>query len=286
MAAAAAATNRLSSRKLTGRLVQYLALGLVTVIVLTPIVLMVFGGLKTRGELATRPYAIPNPPHWENYGRILGDPTFWRMLGNSLIVMLTTAALVLAVSSLAAFVFSRLVFRGREALLNFFTLGLLFPLIVAILPVYILLRQLNLLDNLWGVVLPQVAFGLASNIIILRGFFRAIPGELQDAAYMDGCSDFGFFWRVLLPLARPALAAVAALVMIASWNELFLPLIVLNHDSLWTLPLGTMQFMGQYGADQALISAFVTLSMIPTILFYLLAERQIVAGLTAGAIKG
>ena len=286
MAAVAAPANGLSSRKLTGRLVQYLALGLVTVIVLTPIVLMVFGGLKTRGELATRPYAIPNPPHWENYGHILADPSFWRMLGNSLIVMLTTAALVLAVSSLAAFVFSRLVFRGREALLNFFTLGLLFPLIVAILPVYILLRQLNLLDNLWGVVLPQVAFGLASNIIILRGFFRAIPGELQDAAYMDGCSDFGFFWRVLLPLARPALAAVAALVMIASWNELFLPLIVLNHDSLWTLPLGTMQFMGQYGADQARISAFVTLSMIPTILFYLLAERQIVAGLTAGALKG
>jgi len=287
MAAAAVVLGRARpARRLTARLVQYLALALVTVIVLTPIVLMVFGGLKTRGELATRPYAIPNPPHWENYSRILGDPTFWRMLGNSLLVMLATAALVLTVSSLAAFVFSRLVFRGRELLLNFFTLGLLFPLIVAILPVYILLRQLGLLDNLWGVVLPQVAFGLASNIIILRGFFRAIPGELQDAAYIDGCSDFGFFWRVLLPLARPALAAVAALVMIASWNELFLPLIVLNHDTLWTLPLGTMQFMGQYGADQALISAFVTLSMIPTILFYLLAERQIVAGLTAGALKG
>ena len=284
--AAAAPARAFSSRKATSRLVQYLALALVTLIVLTPIVLLVFGGLKTRGELATRPYAIPNPPHWENYGRILGDPTFWRMLGNSLLVMLATAALVLTVSSLAAFVFSRLVFRGRELLLNFFTLGLLFPLIVAILPVYILLRQLGLLDNLWGVVLPQVAFGLASNIIILRGFFRAIPGELQDAAYIDGCSDFGFFIRVLLPLARPALAAVAALVMIASWNELFLPLIVLNHDTLWTLPLGTMQFMGQYGADQALISAFVTLSMIPTILFYLLAERQIVAGLTAGALKG
>jgi raffinose/stachyose/melibiose transport system permease protein len=274
------------SRKAAAATLQYAALAVIVVIVLTPIVLLVFAGLKTRGELATRPYSVPNPAHWENYVRILSDPTFWRMLGNSLIVMLATAALVLSVSSLAAFVFSRLRFRGRELLLNFFTLGLLFPLIVAILPVYIVLRQMGLLDNLWGVILPQVAFGLAGNIIILRGFFRAIPAELQDAAYIDGCSDFGFFWRILLPLARPALAAVAALVMIASWNELFLPLIVLNHDSLWTLPLGTMQFMGQYGQDQALISAFVTLSMIPTILFYLLAERQIVAGLTAGAVKG
>jgi raffinose/stachyose/melibiose transport system permease protein len=110
--------------------------------------------------------------------------------------------------------------------------------------------------------------------------------ELQDAAYVDGCTAFGFFWRVLLPLARPALGAVAALVMIYSWNEVFLPLLVMDKDTLWTLPLGTMQFRGQYGQDWALVMAFVTLTMIPTFVFYLLAERQIVSGLTAGAVKG
>ena len=276
----------LRSRRVAPRATQYVVLIVFVLVILTPIVLLVFGGLKTRGELATQPYTFPNPVHWENYVQILAASSFWQMLRNSLFVMLLTAVLVLCVSSLAAFVFSRLRFRGRDGLFNFFTLGLLFPLIVAILPVYILLRQLGLLDNLWGVILPQVAFGLAGNIVILRGFFRAIPAELQDAAYIDGCTDLDFFWRILLPLARPALAAVAALVMIASWNELFLPLIVLNRDALYTLPLGTMQFMGQYGQDQALIQAFVTLSMIPTILFYLLAERQIVAGLTAGALKG
>jgi raffinose/stachyose/melibiose transport system permease protein len=160
------------------------------------------------------------------------------------------------------------------------------PINVAILPVYFVLRQMHLVDNIWAVVLVQTAFLLSGNILILRGFFSAIPTELQDAAYIDGCTAFDFFWRVLLPLARPALAAVAALTMIISWNDLLVPLIVLNNDKLWTLPLGTMQFQGQYGQDLSLVSAFVALSAIPTIIFYLIAERQIVSGLTAGAVKG
>jgi raffinose/stachyose/melibiose transport system permease protein len=157
---------------------------------------------------------------------------------------------------------------------------------VAILPVYFVLRQLHLIDSLWGVILVQTAFQISGNIMILRGFFTAIPSELQDAAYIDGCTAFDFFWRILLPLARPALAAVAALTMILSWNDLLVPLIVLNSDKLWTLPLGTMQFQGQYGQDLSLVSAFVALSALPTLIFYLIAERQIVSGLTAGAVKG
>jgi len=114
----------------------------------------------------------------------------------------------------------------------------------------------------------------------------AIPVELQDAALIDGCSTIGFFWRILMPLSRPALSAVAALTMIISWNDLLVPLVVLDKDSLWTLPLGTMQFQGQYGQDLALVAAFLTLSAIPALIFYFFAERQIVSGLTAGALKG
>jgi raffinose/stachyose/melibiose transport system permease protein len=165
------------------------------------------------------------------------------------------------------------------------------PIPVAILPVYLALRLLDnlglpVLDNLLGVILVQIAFALSGNIMILRGFFTAIPSELQDAAYIDGCTAFDFFWRILLPLAKPALASVAALTMIASWNDLLVPLVIINSDKLWTLPLGTMQFQGQYGQDLSLVSAFVALSAIPTIIFYLVAERQIVSGLTAGAVKG
>ena len=267
------------------RFFQYLVLTIVALIILVPIVIMVFGALKTRGEMFTHPYTLPIPPHWENFGVILKTPSFWLLLRNSVIVMVLSTAGVLAVCSLAAFVFARMQFRGKDLAFNVLTLGLMFPITVAIMPVYLVIRQMQLIDTLLAVILVQTTFGISMNTLILRGFFQSIPMELQDAASMDGCSTLEFFWFILLPLARPALAAVGALTMIVSWNDLLTPLVLLNSDKLWTLPLGTMQFQGQYSADLALTSAFVTLSALPAILFYLVAERQIVSGLTAGAIK-
>jgi raffinose/stachyose/melibiose transport system permease protein len=274
--------------KFSQRFFQYFVLIAVVVIVFIPIIMLVFGALKTRGELMSSPYTLPMPPRWENIISILTTPrySFWPMLLNSLMVMIATTTGVLVLCSLAAFVFARLEFRLKGIAFQLFTLGLMFPINIAILPVYFVLRQLNLIDNLWGVIIVQTAFQLSGNIMILRGFFAAIPAELQDAAYVDGCTAFDFFWRILLPLAKPALAAVAALTMIMSWNDLLVPLVVINSDKLWPLPLGTMQFQGQYGQDLALVSAFVLLSALPTIVFYLFAERQIVSGLTAGAVKG
>jgi raffinose/stachyose/melibiose transport system permease protein len=279
------------SQKAISRFFQYLILILGVIAIVVPVVILIFGSLKTTGEMYSHPYTIPNPPHWENLKGILTTPMFWNMLRNSLIVMVGTTTGVIFVCGLAAFVFARLEFRGKNWLFNLFTLGLMFPINVAILPVYFVLRQMNemgikMIDSLWGVVFVQLAFQISGNIMILRGFFTAIPSELQDAAYIDGCNNFDFFWRILLPLAKPALAAVGALTMIMSWNDLLVPLVVLNSNNLWTLPLGTMQFQGQYGQDLALVSAFVALSAIPTIVFYMFAERQIVSGLTAGAIKG
>lgn len=277
-----------NTQKLIHRFFQYFILSAVVVLVFIPIVILAFGALKTRGELLSHPYSLPNPPRWENIISIVQNSSysFWPMLRNSLAVMLATTAGVVVICSLAAFVFARMDFRGKTWTFNLFTLGLMFPINIAILPVYFVLRQLDLIDNLWGVIVVQTAFQLSGNILILRGFFTAIPSELQDAAYIDGCTAFDFFWRILLPLAKPALSAVAALTMIMSWNDLLVPLIVINTDKLWTLPLGTMQFQGQYGQDWALVSAFVALSALPTIIFYIFAERQIVSGLTAGAVKG
>jgi raffinose/stachyose/melibiose transport system permease protein len=273
-------------RKNLPRFFQYLILSLFVLIIFVPVVMLVFGGLKTRGEFMTHPYVPPIPPRWENYAKILGMASFWIMLRNSLMVMLATTTGVVFACSLAAFVFARMEFRGKGLAFNFLTLGLMFPLTVAIMPVYLVIRQIGLTNNLWGVILVQVTFQLSGNILILRGFFMAIPVELQDAAYIDGCTVFDFFWRILLPLARPALSAVAALTMVFSWNELLVPLVVIDKETLWTLPLGMMQFQGQYGQDLALVSAFVTLSAVPAVIFYLFAQRQIVSGLTAGAIKG
>ena len=275
-----------AKRKNLPRFFQYLILSIITVIIIAPIVILIFGSLKTTGEMYASPYTIPNPPHWENYGQILLQSSFWTLMRNSLVVMVSATAGVLATCSLAAFVFSRMQFRGKELAFNFLTLGLMFPITVAIMPVYLVIRDIHLSNTLLAVILVQTAFGVSGNILILRGFFLSVPSELQDAASIDGCSSFGFFWRILIPLARPALSAVGALTMIVSWNDLLTPLVILDSDKLWTLPLGTMQYQGQYSSDVSLVAAFVTLSAIPAIIFYLFAERQIVAGLTAGALKG
>lgn len=273
------------------RFFQYLVLTIAVILIFIPIVILLFGSVKTTGQMYSHPYAIPNPPNWSNIINILTTPTFWTLMKNSLVVLIGTTSLTVIICALISFVFARLQFRGKGFIFNLFTVGLMFPINVAILPVYFVLRQLeqygvHVIDSLSGVILVQVAFQLSGNIMILRSFFTAVPVELQDSAYIDGCTNFGFFWHILLPLVKPSLAAVAALVMIASWNDLLVPLVVLNRNKLWTLPLGTMQFQGQYGQDLALISAFVALSSIPTVIFYFFAERQIVSGMTAGSVKG
>ena len=258
----------------------------VALLVVVPLALAVISGFRENNQLMLQPVAWPDPFITSNYGDILGSFSFWQQILNSVIVMLLTTVLVLSLSSATAFVIARMQFRGREPLYNFFTLGLLFPLPVAILPLYLLLRQMGLVDSLWGVILPQVAFGLPFNILLLRSFFLAVPRDLEDAAYVDGASPFEFMIRILLPLVRPALAAVAVLTMVTSWNNFFLPLVVLNSESKWTLPLGVTQFQGQYVSDWAKILAYISLALVPAIAFYLIAERQLVAGLTAGSVKG
>jgi raffinose/stachyose/melibiose transport system permease protein len=268
------------------RLFQYAVLIALALIILGPIFTAVMGGLKTTGELFAEPFGLPAIPRWENYIGILTSDIFWRQLLNSAIIVVGTVSLTVATSALLAFVFSRLVFNGRELIFNFFTLGLLFPVTIAFLPVFIQVRQLGLIDSYFGVILPLVAFGIPGSTLILRGFFRAIPSELEDAAYIDGCGTLGFFWYVLLPLARPALGAIVVLQTIVSWNEYFLPLLVLTDDSKWPLTLGIMQFQGQFGTDWGRVMAFVSLLIVPAVLFYIFTQRYIVTGLTGGELKG
>jgi raffinose/stachyose/melibiose transport system permease protein len=265
---------------------RYLICVVVAFFVLVPIVTAIIGGFKTNGELTSTPFSLPVIWHWENYANILAQGSFWQSVQNSLITMLATVALLLLVACPVSFLFSRVPFRGREVVFNIMLFGLLFPATMAILPLYITLRNLQLIDTLLGLILPQVAFALPVTILILRNFFRDIPRELEDATYIDGGSQIDFFWRVLLPLARPSLAVIAMLTMVASWNNFLLPLLVLNSSQLWTLPLGIMQFQGEHSTDWALVMAFVSITMIPAIIFYLFAERYLIAGLTAGAVKG
>jgi raffinose/stachyose/melibiose transport system permease protein len=259
---------------------------LVAAVVIVPVGFAVVGGFRTTGELQNNPAALPSSWYPANYIEVLNGDAFWTELWNSFLIAAITTTVLVVVTSLAAFAFARIRFRGREALYTLFVLGLLFPSAVAILPLYILIRGLGLLDNPLGVALPQAAFQVPLTIVILRPFFRSIPTELEDAARIDGCSTFGFFWRILLPLSRPALATVSVLGVVVSWNEFLLPLIVLSGQDQWTLPLGVMNFSTEYTSDIARVLAFTTLAMIPALAFYVIAERQIVGGLTTGSVKG
>jgi raffinose/stachyose/melibiose transport system permease protein len=267
--------------------VKYALLIALCLMMMGPVVTAVFGSIRTTGELLASPFGLPKTGiHWENYTEILDNGAFWNSLKNSLIITGGVTFLNITLGSMLAFVFSRVQFRGRTLLFNILLIGLLFPLVVAILPIFIQVRQLDLINTMWGVILPLVAFGLPGSVVILRSFFTHVPGELEDASYIDGCSTFGFFRYILIPLARPALLAVATLQVIESWNQYFLPLLVLNDPSMWPLPLGIMQFQGQYGTDFARIMAYVVLLIIPAVLFYLVAEKYIVTGLTGGELKG
>jgi len=254
--------------------------------ILIPLLYAVLGGFRDTGQLSADPVGLPDPWVFSNYTDLIQSGTFLRQLGNSSLIALVSTVLTVPLAALAAFVFARFAFRGRELFYTLFTVGLLFPVAIAIMPIFIMVRNLGLLDNPLGVALPQAAFGLPMTIIILRPFFASIPSDLQDAAAIDGAGPFRFFWQILLPLSRPVLATVSVLAIVGSWNAFLLPLVVLTDSAQWTLPLGVTNYSQQYATDTARVLAFTTLSMVPALVFYAFAERHLVRGLTGSAIKG
>ena len=267
-------------------LFRILFLGAAVLFVATPLLATILGGFKSLGELRTNPFGLPQTWEWRNYADILASSRYWTLLGNSLAIALLSVVLTLIIASMAAFVFAHLRFFGSEMLFGYITLGLLFPAATAIMPLFIKVRDLGMLDSYFGIVLPQVAFGLAMSILLFRRFFRDLPPELLEAAMVDGCSYIGFFRHMTIPLSRPILATVGTIVFVHSWNAYLVPLVMLNNDRLYPWPLGVMVYQGEYSSEWHLILAFITLTIMPTVLLFLFAQKHIVAGLTAGAVKG
>ncbi len=276
---------RSRTRRLAGPSGTYLVFLVVLAITLVPILYLIVGGFRTTPQINASPNALPHPWVWGNYGSVLTSSLFWEPLANSAIVAVVATALAVGLGAMAAFALSRYGFRGREALYLLFAAGLLFPVNAAALPLYLLLQRIGLLDNLMGVALPEAAFSLPITIVILRPFMRAIPGELEDAAVVDGATRLRFFVRILLPLSRPALITVGILAFVTSWNAYLLPLVVFTSQSHFTLPLGVANFQSTYSQDTARVFAYTAISMVPAIGVFLFAQRRLVGGLV-GAIKG
>jgi raffinose/stachyose/melibiose transport system permease protein len=267
----------------------YLVAFIVILAAIAPVVYVWIGGFRTTPDINANPAGWPDPWTLDSYIRVLTSTRFWGSVFSSSLVGLGTTAGVVILGVMAAFAIARYNFKGRGGLYALFAAGLMFPVTVAALPLSVLLRDLGLHGTFLGLIIPQVAFALPTTIIILVPFLRAIPAELEEAAAIDGTSRIGFFWRIMLPLSGPGLVTVGVLAFINSWNAYLLPLLIMAAggmpQDLWTLPLGVQQFSTQYSADTGAVLAYTSLSMVPALAFFLLAEKRIVGGLS-GAVKG
>jgi raffinose/stachyose/melibiose transport system permease protein len=250
-----------------------------------PVLYLVIGGARTNAQITTSPSGLPHPWVATNYTGVLKSETFWGEFANSMVVALASAAGIVVLGLMVSFVIARYDFKLKGAMYSLFAAGLMFPLVIAITPLYIVIKDLGLIDNLAGVIIPQIAFGLPTTVIILVPFLRAIPKELEEAAFLDGTGRLGFFFRMVLPLSTPGVVTVGILAFIGSWNNYILPLYIFNSQANYTLPLGVQAFSSQYSVDTAKVLAFTSLAMLPALVYFSIFQKRIVGGLT-GAVKG
>jgi raffinose/stachyose/melibiose transport system permease protein len=277
--------DRREQRQKWGSPFTYFIALLFVAVCIAPVLYLVIGGFRTNSQITSSPAGLPNPWVLSNYSGILSSVTFWGEFANSVIVALASSVGIVVLGLMVSFVIARYDFKFKGAMYSLFAAGLMFPLVIAITPLYIIIKDLGLIDNLLGIIIPQIAFGLPTTVIILVPFLRAIPKEIEEAAALDGASRLGFFARMVIPLSLPGVVTVGILAFIASWNNYVLPLYILNSQSNYTLPLGVQAFSSQYSTDTAKVLAFTSLAMLPALVFFTIFQKRIVGGLT-GAVKG
>jgi len=252
---------------------------------LYPVVVMVLSAFKTTGEIFEHPFALPDFTQVQNFTRVLGETAMPTYFVNSIIVTGASVVLILVLGTMAGYAVARYESRTNTFILLFFLAGLMLPLKLAVIPLFILLRDLNLLDSRWSLIVTYTAIGLPSAVFIMAGFLRALPSELEDAARIDGASEPRIMWSVMLPLARPPMAIAAIQNAVPIWNDFFFPLVFIQTDRYKTLPQGLTTFMGEYTTDWGMLFAGLTIAAAPITLLYMALSRQFIQGMTAGAVK-
>ena len=256
-----------------------------TAAMLYPIAIMFFSAFKSNAEIYSTPFAPPASFSLKNLATIFRETDFLLYLGNSLLVTAASVALTVIVGTMAAYALARYRFFGNEAVYLFFLAGLMLPLKLAIIPLFIELKTLALIDTRAGLVLVYTAMGLPSAIFILTGFLRALPSELEESARIDGAGEARIMLSIMLPLARPAMIIAAIHNGVPVWNDFFFPIVFIQSSGLKTLPQSLTIFMGEYNTDWGVLFAGLSLAALPVTLVYIALSRQFIAGLTQGAIK-
>jgi raffinose/stachyose/melibiose transport system permease protein len=256
-----------------------------TFVMLYPILVVVFSAFKSTAEIYASPFAPPASLNLSNLETICRETTFPRYLANSVLVTGASILSIVVVGTMAAYALARYTFRGNELIYLFFLSGLMLPLKLAVIPLFIQLTTIGLIDTRAGLVVVYTAMGLPSAIFILTGYLRALPRELEDSARIDGASEARIMWSVMLPLARPAMVIAAINNAVPIWNDFFFPLVFIQTDGLKTLPQGLTVFMGEFNTEWGILFAGLTIAALPITLLYIVLSRQFVAGMTQGAIK-
>lgn len=264
----------------------YLLLSAGAVVMLAPFIYMVSTSLKPYAfVLELPPRFIPSQPTLDNYVQALTTNNFARYFFNSLIVAVSSTAITVMLSSLLAYAFARWDFPGRQFLFYTMLGTMMMPTLVLIIPQFVLAKNLHLLNSLWGLVVVYSA-GTAFSMFLLRGFFEELPQELFDAAVVDGAGPFTVFWRIALPLARPALAAVTIFSFLGSWDEFTWALTAINDQDLYTLPIAIRLFQQQHGTEWGLVFAASVIAVLPVIIIFIIFQRNFIKGVMSGAVKG
>jgi raffinose/stachyose/melibiose transport system permease protein len=276
--------QRLAARGL--RAAVYAVLTLVSISTVLPLLWMVVTSLKTQPEFLRNAWGPPLEPTAAAYVELFNRSNFGRYFLNSIVVTTSAVVMVVGVGAMAAFALARYRFRGRSMMVSYFLIGQMIPATVLIVPLYLIVRALQMLNTYQGLVFAYTAGALPLVIFLLRGFFMTIPSEIEDAARIDGASEWQLFARIILPLGAPGLATAAIFEFLFIWNDFVLVLVVMQRNVMRTLTLAVFQAVGEYGTDFPSLFAGLTVSAVPVIVVYLLFTRQFVRGLTAGALKG
>lgn len=266
-------------------LIIYLLLIIFAVILLYPFLWMALGSFKSSREIFLSPFSFPEKFRLNNYFEAWKRCDFGVALKNSVLVSMGSVLPIVFLSSLAAYPIARMKFTGKLLILVFLIIGHMIPLEIVMIPLAIELRNLHLMSTLPGLILPLIAKGIPLTLIVLVGFFQEVPREIEDSAKIDGCSEFGIFWKIILPLCKPALSATLIFQTMFTWNEFLLPLVVIRRRTAMTIPLAIQTFTGQDFVEWEYRFAALTLAIIPVIVAYFLLQRQFIRGLTFGALK-
>lgn len=257
-----------------------------SLVVLIPVYLLIANSLKTRPGMYNDPFEPPIPLTLDNFSTIIGRGNFFMYFGNSLLVVCTSLFMILLLGSLAGYGLAHWRSKISGGLYFFFVLGMMLPIKIATIRLMEMMKLLGLFDQLRSIILIYIAMGLPIAVFVLTEFIRGLPGDLYEAAHIDGARRGKIFFSIVLPLIKPALATVGIYNLVPIWNDLWFPLIFINMEEKKTVLLAVTRLQGQYTTDWPKVFALLTLSALPVILLYLSMSRQFVSGLTAGAVKG